>query len=146
MTVAQRIKGQETTILFVRGGVLEDTITDTSDFEFEPKLELKEQGYLGEKSNRHDEIFNGAKFSGTIHVHTQDWITYQSAIISRAQRVTPDVVFNISTVMEFPNGDTPTILLPDVHFGAQPISVRSRGDYVSVKLEGASDGWSPQTS
>lgn len=146
MSVAQRVKGQEVTVLFVRGGNLEDTLTDTSDFEFEPKIELKEQGYLGEKSNRHDEIFNGAKFTGTLHLHEQSWFTYQSAIISRAQRVTPDVVFNISAVMQFPNGQTPTVLLPDVHFGAQPISIRSRGDYLSVKIEGASDSWNPQTS
>jgi hypothetical protein len=141
-----RIKGQEVSILFVRATVLEDTITDTSDWEFEPKLELKEQGYLGEKTNRHDEIFNGAKFSGTIHTHTQDWLTYQNAIIQRAKRITPDVVFNISAVLQYPNGDTPSVLLPDVHFGAQPISIRSRGDYVSVKLEGACDDWVVNTT
>jgi hypothetical protein len=146
MTVPQRLKGQETQILFVRASALEDTLTDVTDFEFEPKIELKEAGYLGEKSNRHDEIFNGGKFTGTLHLHTQDWFNYQQAIIQRAQRLTPDVVFNITTVLLFPNGDTPTVLLPDVHFGPQPHGIRSRGDYVSVKIEGASDDYIPTLS
>jgi hypothetical protein len=137
--VAQRLKGQEISILFNRGGQLEDTLTDTSDFEFEPKIELKEAGYLGEKSNRHDEIFNGCKFSGTIHLHSQLWFNYQTAIIRRAQRLDPTVIFNISAVMQFPSGDTPAVLLSDVHFGPTPHGIRARGDYMTVKIEGACD-------
>lgn len=142
----QAIKGQEVSILFVRASVLEDTLTGTTDFEFEPKIELKERGYLGEKSNRHDEIFNGSKFTGTIHIHTQDWFNYSLAIIQRAKRQTPDVVFNITSVMQFPNGDTPTVLLPDVHFGPQPHGVRARGDYLTIKIEGAADDYLPTPS
>jgi hypothetical protein len=141
--LAQRIKGQETTILFVRGGVLEEELTDTVDFEFEPKLELKEQGYLGEFTNRHDEIFNGVKFTGTIHLHSNLWFRFQSAIVARAQRLQPDLVFNISTVFSFPNGTSEIVLIPDAKFGAQPLSIKSRGDYVSVKLEGAADEYIP---
>src|SRR5579862_8592571 len=116
---AQRIKGQEVQVLFVRASALEDTLTDTQDFEFEPKIELKEAGYLGETTNRHDEIFNGCKFTGTLHLHSQLWFSYNQAIIARARRQVPDTVFNISAVWNFPNGDTPTVLLPDVHFGPQ---------------------------
>lgn len=144
--LSQRVKGQEVNILFVRGGNLEETLTDTTDFEFGPKLELKEQGYLGEKSNRHDEVFNGMKFSGTIHLHSQDWFVFQSAIIARAKRQTPDVVFNISAVLQFPNGQTPSVLLSDCKFGPQTQAVRSRGDYVTAKLEGACDDEGVTTS
>lgn len=141
MTGPQDIKGQEVTIIYTRGGVVEDTLTDTSDFEFEPKLELKERGYLGEKSNRHDEIFNGAKFTGTINLTKQDWFVYQKAIIDRAKRKTPDIVFNITGVLLFPGGDAPTVLLPDVHYGPQPQGIRGRGDYLTIKIEGASDDY-----
>jgi hypothetical protein len=139
--VPQTVKGQEVQILYVRATQLEDTLTDTTDFEFEPKIELKERGYLGEKSNRHDEIFNGAKFTGTINIHTQDWFNYSLAIIARAQRVQPDTVFNITSVLEMPSGDTPTVLLPDVHFGPQPHGIRGRGEYLTIKIEGASDDY-----
>jgi hypothetical protein len=143
---AQRIKGQEVQVLFVRASVLEDTLTDTKDFEFEPKFELKEQGYLGEKTNRYDEIFNGAKFTGTLHLHTQAFFTFQQAIVQRATRQTPDVVFNISSVMNFPNGDTPTVMLPDVKWGEQPVKVGSRGDYLEVRVTGACSEYDSQTS
>jgi hypothetical protein len=141
---SQRVKGQETQILYTRGGVLEDTLSNTQDFEFELKLELIEQGYLGEKSNRHDEIFNGVKFTGTLHVHTQDWINYVGAIVARAKRQTPDVIFNITSVWNLPNGQTPAVLIPDAHFGPVPHGMRTRKDYVTVKIEGAADDFLPQ--
>lgn len=143
---AQRLKGQEVQVLFVRAGALEDTLTDTQDFEFELDIELKSNGFLGEKSNRYDEIFNGVKFNGTLHTHTQDWIPFTVAVVQRAKRQTPDVVFNITTVLSYPNGQTPNVLLPDVHFGAVPGSIRSRGDYMTLKIQGACDDFVPTTT
>jgi hypothetical protein len=134
----QRIKGQEVTILFNRGGELEDTLTDIQDFEFEPKLEIIQQGYLGEKSDRYDEIFNGGKFTATLHIHDQAYLAFQQGIINRAKRLTPDVVFNTTAVMLLPNGQTPTVLFPDCFWGPQPQTFRSRKDYLGVKLEGHS--------
>lgn len=144
MSAPQRVKGQEVSVLITRATELEDTLTDVTDFECEPKLEIKEQGYLGEKTNRHDMIFNGGKGSFTLHLHTDAWFAFLQSIIDKAQRITPDVVFNITAVLEFPNGDTPSVLLSDVHFGATPMDVKSRGDYVSVKLEFACDNWATQ--
>ena len=144
--IPNRVKGQEVQIIFVAGGAYQDTLTDTTDFEFGPKLELKEQGFLGETNNRHDEIYNGIKFSGTLQLHTQDWFTMQQSIISRARRQTPDVEFNISAVLSFPNGNTPTILINDAKFGPQTQQIRSRGDYVTVKIDGAADDFQLTTS
>lgn len=145
-TLSQRVKGQETTVLWVRGGNLETSLVDNQDFEFSPKLEIKEQGYLGEKTNRHDEIYNGVKFNGTMHIHTQDFFNFQQAIVKRAKRQTPDVQFNITDVLDFPNGQTPSITVPDAKFGEQPVTTRSRGDYVTVKVQGAADDYLLTTS
>ena len=142
----QTIKGQEVTIIYTRAGVPEDTLTDTQDFEFEPQLELKNRGFLGEKSDRWDEIFNGCKFTGTLQLHKQDWFTYSLAAVQRAKRQTPDIVFNISAIMLFPGGDSPTVLLPDVHFGPMTHGIRSRGDYVTIKIQGAADDYVPTQS
>jgi hypothetical protein len=138
-SIPARVKGQEVQILWVAGGNLQDTLTDTKDFEFGPKLEIKEEGFLGETTNRHDEVYNGIKFSGTLQLHTQDWFGMQQTIIQRARRQQPDVVFNVSAVLDFPNGQTPSILISDAHFGPQTQQVRSRGDYVTVKIDGAAD-------
>lgn len=135
----QRIKGQEVEILYTRRGVLEDTLTDTQDFEWDIELELIDKGYLGEKSNRRDEIFNGSSFTGTIHTHSQLFISYFQGIINRAKRIEVDTVFNITAALSFPNGQTPTVTFPDAHFKPINNTVRSRGDYLSCKIQGACD-------
>lgn len=131
----QRIKGQEVSILVVTDGVLEAELTDIRNFEYESQLEIKSMGYLGEKGNRKDDVFNGVKGSFEMHLHAQDWWAFKQKIIDRAQRKTPDTIFNISGVFAFPNGETPTVTLPDVKFGPIPTNVPERGDYVNVKLE-----------
>jgi hypothetical protein len=143
---AQRIKGQEVQILIIRDGALEDTLTDIQNFNLEVQVELKVAGYLGEKNNRKDDIYNGVKFDMELHLHTQDWFTFMNALLDRSRRNTPDVVFNITAVLSYPNGDTPTVLIPDVHFGALPHNISSRGDYVKVKLEGEANDFSVQLS
>lgn len=141
---SQRIKGQETVILITQAGVLQDTLTDIQKFEMEAMFELISKGYLGENTERKDEIYKGCKFDLEMHLHTQDWFLFQNAIKLRAQRIAPDTIFNITTVLSFPNGQTPTILIPDAHFGANPLAVNSRGDYVDVKLAGEASDFTPQ--
>lgn len=138
---AQRIKGQEVQVIITRGGALEDTLTDIQNLTVEAEFEIKSQGYLGEPTNRKDEIFNGVKFDLDAHLHSQDYLKFLKAVRDRAQRKTPDLVINISAVLNFPNGDTPSILIPDAKFGAQPLSVSARGDYVKVKMQGEADDY-----
>ncbi len=136
MSTAQRIKGQEVSILITNAGELEDTLTDIQNFNMEFELETKSQGYLGEKTNRQDSIWNGVKFDFELHVHTEDVWSFLQAIHDKAQRLTPDTVFNISGIFTYPNGDQPEILLSDVSFGAVPVNIGSRGDYVKFKMQG----------
>jgi hypothetical protein len=141
---AQRIKGQEVSVLIIRAGALEDTLTDIQSFNMEVQLRVLSQGYLGEKNNRKDDIYDGFKFDMELNIHTEDYFNFLGAILDRARRNTPDVQFNITGVFSFPNGQTPTLLLPDVHFGAQPIQIGSRGDYVKIKLEGEGNDFTVQ--
>lgn len=132
---SQRIKGQEVSIIITRGGELEAELTDVKSCEFTPQFEIKSEGYLGEKTNRKDEVYVGVKGSSELHIHDGSIFDFLQAIKDRAQRVSPDLVFNISGIFSFPNGDIRTLTIPDVKFGAVPISTNDRGDYVSVKLE-----------
>lgn len=143
--MAQRIKGQETSVLLVRAGVLETEMTDVLSFNVEFQSETKVQGYLGEKSNRTDDIFNQVKFDLELHSHSQDCFPFLKALIDRQKRITPDLKINISSVLSYPNGQTPTILLHDCKFGAVPFNVTSRGDYVKFKLDGVCDDYEVQT-
>lgn len=133
----QRIKGQEVTVYVVRAGQLEDTITAITEFNDEDMVEVKAQGYLGETSDRYDDVYNGTKFDFSLHLQSARWLLLKQAIIDRARRKTSDVVFNVSVTYYFPNGDTPTITFPDVKWGPMTKSIASRGDYVKVKMQGS---------
>jgi hypothetical protein len=134
---AQRIKGQEVQILIVQDGSLADTLTDIQNFNMEDDFELIQKGYLGEPTDRYDEVYKGMKFDFEMHTHTQDYLTFVGAIRQRAQRIVPDTVFNITAVFNYPEGDTPTRLLPDCNFGPVGDKVNSRGDYKTNKFQGA---------
>jgi len=144
--MAQRIKGQEVAVNIVRAGTLEDTFTAIMNFDSEDKFEIIEKGYLGEKGNRHDDIWNGVKGSLEMHLQSQAWFTFKQAVRERAQRVTPDLQVNITKTLFFPNGDTPTVTFNDIKFGAMPENVPARNDYVKVKLDFACDADDVQLS
>ena len=143
---SQRLKGQEVSILIVRDSVLENELVDIMGFNAEFQLEQIAQGYLGEKTERHDEIYKGTSGDFEMHTHSQDWLTFANAVMHRARGNTPDAIFNISAVMSYPNGQTPTILFPDVKFGAMPLSLGSRTDYAKVKISFVCDDYEIQFS
>lgn len=136
---AQRIKGQEVSIIITRGGELEAELIDIRNFNFEPKSEIKEEGYLGEKSNRHDDIYNGCRGDLEMHIHSDDWLRFMQVVIDRQKRNVPDLVINIAAVLFFPNGSTPSVNIRDCKFSNMPMNVGARGDYVNVKLDWAAD-------
>ncbi len=135
----QAIKGQETSIVVTTDGELEAELTDIKSCEFTPQFEIKEEGYLGEKTNRNDDIYNGVKGTLTMHIHSGAAFDFVLAIKDRAQRNTPDRVFNIAGIFFFPNGEIRTLTIPDAKFGPVPISTNDRGDYTEMKFEFAAD-------
>ena len=132
---SQRIKGQEVEVLLIVDGTVQDTITDVRSFEVAAKLETKEEGYLGEKTNRYDEIYNGVRGRLELHVENKDVFTLLQSIIDRAKRRTPGTQINIKATLNFPNGDRPRVLVANAFFGEIPINFGSRGDYGTVGLD-----------
>src|SRR5574343_670642 len=135
--MAQRIKGQETTVTITRDGNLEAELTDILSFNVTFESEVRTQSYLGEKFERYDDIFKGMKFDMEMHSHSQDWVPFVKALLDRQMRKNPNIVFNITSTLLYPNGDTPTITLPDVKFGSVPLSLGGRSDYLKFKFEGS---------
>ncbi len=131
----QRIKGQEVETLIVVDGVVQENITDIRSFEVAAKLEIKEEGYLGEKTNRYDEIFNGVRGRMELHFENADVFTLIQSVANRAKRRTPGVQINIKATLNFPNGDRSRIQINDVALGELPINFGSRGDYGTLAVE-----------
>lgn len=131
----QRLKGQEISIRVVQASNLITSIDAISAFNDTIALELKEEGYLGETVNRFDEILNGFGGDMEFHVTRADWNELTQAIIDRATRLTPDLIFNVIRTDFFPNSDSAIYTYRDAKWGPIPTSVASRGDYVRPRME-----------
>ena len=130
-----RIRGQEVEVLLLVDGTIQDTITDVRSFEVAAKLEIQEEGYLGEKTNRYDEIFKGIRGRMEMHFENKDILTLMKSIINRAKRRTPGTQINVKATLNFPNGDRPRVLINNAFFGEIPLNFASRSDYGTASLE-----------
>lgn len=130
-----RIKGQEVEVLISVDNVPQTTITDIKSFDVTFQLEQKSEGYLGETTNRKDDIFNGIKGKIELHFENEDVVTLIESIVNRATRRTPGTKINIKATLNFPNGQRPRMLFPDVQFGEIPMTFGSRTDYGSITLD-----------
>ena len=135
-----RIKGQEVEVLIVANGVVQQTVTDIRSFELGVKMEILSEGFLGEKSDRKDDVFRGCRFRMELHHENQDALDLILAIIARAQRQTPGAQFNIKVTLNYPNGQRPRVILQNAFFGEIPMGFAGRTDYGTVTLEGEVGG------
>ena len=87
--MGQRIKGQETVVSFVGTEGSEEGLTDVQSSESEFQMQILTDGYLGETSDRRDDIFRGASGSISIHLETPQYFAFARRVIDRAQRRTP---------------------------------------------------------
>ena len=129
---AQRIKGQEVEIIAIVDGVPQSTLTAIRSFSMTFQQEIKDEGYLGEKTNRKDSIFNGIDGRFEAHANDPAILTTIDSIVNKARRRTPGTTINIKVTMTFPSGRRARVVIPDVEFGAIEVGTPSRGDYVTT--------------
>ncbi|MFW6087402.1 MAG: hypothetical protein ACODAG_09365 [Myxococcota bacterium] len=131
-----RIKGQETQVIFSGPAGQEEAFTAVQSWEGEIQLEILSEGYIGEKTNRRDEIFNGMRGRCEVHLEDASYFAFAQRVKDRAQRRAPAAgQFNVVTTYTFPDGDRARVLHEDVHFGALPTSAGGRGEYVTATIE-----------
>jgi hypothetical protein len=135
--MAQRLKGQEIVATVLVNGVEQISLHDVKSLSITPNLDVLEEGYLGETTNRFDEIFKGVKIELEVHTEDEGVFAFIEAVKNRAQRRTPGTTINIQTTLQYANGQRPRIVLKDVFFADSPFNVGSRSDYASLKLSGS---------
>jgi len=143
-----RIRGQEVQVRLTRNGVLERTLTAIKSLTFTAKFTILAEGFLGETTNRHDEIFTGVGIALEFEPESKDAWSLIDFIKTRASRRGDQSLFrvNLTFVGSFPNGDRPRITTPDLKFGDMPITIGSREAYVGQTLTAECDDfkYSPQ--
>lgn len=133
--MAQRIKGQETEVMLVVDGSPQATITTIKSFEMTWQLEKSSEGFLGETTDRKDSVFKGISGSLDMQLENADAFGLVVKIVDKARRRTPGTKINIKTTLNFPNGDRPRIMIPNVEFGDIPLNLGGRTEFVTMKLD-----------
>ena len=131
----QRIKGQETELMYVLNGEPQANITSIRSFEAAIQTEILKEGYLSEKTDRRDEIYRGCRGKTEIHFENAEVFKLIQEIVQRAKRQKPGSVVNFKATMNFPSGERIRHIFKNVFFGEIPISFASRSDYGSINLE-----------
>lgn len=131
----QRIKGQEVEVMLVVDGAAQSTLTDIQSFEMMLDFETLEEGFLGEKSNRFDEVYKGVSGSMEMHNSSPDTFTFFEKVKQRAQRQSPGTIVNVKATMNYPSGERRRVILQDVFFDPMGIAFGSRTDYGTTKLD-----------
>lgn len=133
--MTKRLMGQDTECLIIVANQPVDAISTIKDFSFEFEQETKDEGYVGETTNRKDAVFKGVKGSFTMHLTTRAQILWVQQIISKSRNRGTGPEVNVKTTLKFPNGDRVRYVFRDVEFGSFPFNVGGRSDFVSVKVD-----------
>lgn len=137
----QRIKGQETEVLFVVDNAVESGFTDVQSFEMEQQTETLQEGYLGEKTDRYDEIMKGVSFSVGMHSSDATVLKFMETIRDRATRRTPGTQINIKTTLNFPSGERARVILTDCFFDPMGLNFGGRDEYGATTVSGKCSSW-----
>ncbi len=131
-----RVKGQETmiTVSGPNGQVM--GLDSISSFEAEIQQEILSEGFLGEVSERKDEIFRGCSGSIEAQISTADYLRFVARVNDRATRRSPATEsWQITTTLNLPQGGTARVEFRDVAFGALPLNIGGRDEYVTVGFD-----------
>ena len=139
---AQRIKGQEVSMTITVDGTLQTRIDTIHSAEIEFEMDLLEEGYLGETSDRPDSIFKLMRVNIEGHINSQAYFELADAIVKRAQRRAGGAVqIDVIGSFAFPNGDFPSIVVPDVYFEGIPFNIGGRDEFVPFTLSGKASNY-----
>lgn len=133
MSAAPRIRGEDVEVMIVVDNAIDTTFTDIKSVEVSYDFEIKEEGYVGEKSNRYDDIYKGASGKISMHNSTPALFDFFQKIKNRAQRRTPGVKVNIKATLNYPSGERRRVIMQDVFFDPMGLNFAGRTEY------GASD-------
>lgn len=134
-----RLKGIDCRIAFAGPDGGEDSLQKFKSFEIVFDGEIILEDYVGEVTPDPDDVSNGIKIKAEVHLNDPAIFDFIQRVENRRRRIAGagPGKFSIVGRFEFPDGQVRKVLVPDVYFGAFPISVRGRKDYVGTSIDGA---------
>lgn len=135
--MANRIKGQECTLIVTSRAGTEEALGDVKSASVEFQLDILSEQLLGETSDRKDDLFRGMKVSFECQLESSDALRVVDKIKRKSQRRRGSETESIGIIMTlaFPDGTRPRIMIPDLAFGNIPLNIGGRADYVTLSFE-----------
>ena len=129
----QRMLGEDS-IMDVRDGGKSIINAMIVSFATEHMLELKSQGYAGDKTDQKDSVYKGEKGEAKVHILESDLLLLADRIVNRAKRELAQFTVNITTTIKFSDGVKRRVMFVDVFFGNIPTRNTGRDQYIDVDL------------
>jgi hypothetical protein len=130
----QRIKGQEVELILIEDNVPLTSVNDVRSFEMTAQLEILKEGYLGETTDRRDNVYRGYAGRMELHFENRDIIDLCRRAVDKARRRTKGARINCKVTLVFPSGERVRIILKDLTLGEIPMTFGSRADYGTISL------------
>lgn len=137
--MGQRLKGQETVVSFVSATGTEESIEDVKSFDIQFDRDILSEGYLGQTTEQKDDIFKGVSGKLEFHLKKAESLDLINRINLKTKKRLPGEAFEIVSTLTFPDGIKRRIVVSNPAFGAIPISMPSRDDFVTVTFDYAAD-------
>lgn len=144
--MSQRIKGQEVSISVITNGQPVDSLETAKSLDFTFKLEILQEGYLGETTDRYDSVYKGVSGNVEFHYSNAAPLNLAVGLIQKARRREANTKVNIKATLAFPSGRRARIIFRDVEFGELPFGFSSRSDYGTFKVSFACSEATPLPS
>jgi len=134
--MAQRIKGQEVVVGFTNPDGDQEGIEDVLSLEAELDVETLSEKYLGRTADEFDDIYNGVSGQVEVHMQTVDYLRFSERVQDRAERRTAAAgEFTATASFQFPSGARARLTFENIFFGALPLKVSGRNEYVSGTIQ-----------
>lgn len=144
----QRAKGEDVVIsLFQLSNGNKSKIQDIVDiknYEITFNLELLKEGYLGQSTDRLDDIYRGVTGSLEFHFSDAGALKLIQSAVARARRRAgsqqgPLMSFSHQATLYLPDGTRAIISVPEMFFGPIPLTSGGREQFLGVKLDWAGE-------
>lgn len=132
-----RSRGEDVQFRVTKGGILLRTFTAFRSLTFTSMNAILSRGYLGESTNRRDDIFQGVGLAFEMDVESVEPLELMVAVRDRAtRRSNPNsLIINATFIITYPSGERPRITTPDLKFGPMALAVAGREEYVGQSIQ-----------
>jgi len=138
MSVQNRLKGIDVSLVFTSAAGGEDSLAKFKNFEIVFDGEVISEDYVGEATPLFDMISNGVKVKASVHPNDPSVFDFIGRVEDVRQRRATGK-FSVVGRFAFPDGQIRRVVVPDLQLGALPIRTTGRKEYVGLDIDGAAE-------